>query len=126
MGYVDKASMALIRRGLVQSFVSMNAKIADISEADTNKHLITLIAMGLPANAKVILLGAKRISGTGALDVFPDEGTEATRVGDSANMYGKNFAIGVTDERLQYALTVANDDFDLYCLGYWTSGRTTT
>ena len=117
MGYTDKAVQAHMASILHAGLSGLNEKIADITHADTNKHTITLAALGLPDNAIGLLLTANRVSGTGSLRVYPIEGTLGVALtGEISN-------IVVINNRLQYDLTVANDDFDLYCIGYFTAGQ---
>ena len=97
-----------------------NDQIADITHADTNKHEITLAAMGLPNNVVKLHLGVTRISGTGVMQFYPGEGTRGVSV---ATGIAGHVAVIIVNERLQYKLSVANDDFDLFCLGYETQGR---
>lgn len=121
MSYTDKALQAHMKSTLHTGFTPYNGKIADITHADTNKHEITLAALGLPDNAKVLILGFTRISGTGSLQFYPNEGAQLVKTaGTSAHF---STCVAIINERLQYDLQVANDDFDLYCFGYWTSGQ---
>ena len=99
-------------------WVPYNAKIADITHADVNKHTLDLAA-ALPETRNIIMvsLHAHRIAGTGLLDFYPNEGAHPSYTGD--NYAGTNtILIEYGSQRLQYDLTVANDDWDLYCLGY--------
>jgi len=113
--------MAHLKSTLHVGFTPYNDKVADITHADTNKHTITLEALGLPSNAIVLLLTAKRITGTGSLRGYPNEGTNDLYLGIGTAQAGIVFAI--INERLQYDLTVANDNWDLFCMGFWTSGK---
>jgi len=121
MGYVDKALSAHLRSTLHSGFTSMNGKVADITHADTAKHTITLAEMGLPSNAIALILLADRISGTGSLNGYPNEGTKGLYLGRGDIQQGIVF--GIINERLEYSLSTSGDDWDLFCLGYWTSGR---
>lgn len=100
-------------------FVPYNAKIADITHADTSVHTLTLAnAAGTGAIAgetrKIIALIWKdiRISGTGSLAKFPNEGSNST--------WGSPVDIVIAEgsQRASYSLSVAGDDFDVYCYGY--------
>ena len=105
-------------------FIPYNAKIADITHADTNKHTLELAnAAGTGAIAgetrKIVMVGLRaiRIAGTGSLNVWPNEGAfRAYIVTDGGSTTECVLAAGTN--RLQYSLTVANDDWDLYCIGY--------
>jgi hypothetical protein len=108
---------------LRQIFVPYNAKIADISEADTNKHYLTLAnSAGTGAIAgetrKIIAVNilALRITGTGLFNIYPNEGAQAGYL--SNRLFGGFQVIADGTQRLQYSQSVANDDWDLYCLGY--------
>lgn len=101
-----------------QIFVPYNGKIADITHADTNKHTLDLqTALSETREIVAIIPWATRISGSGGFYMFPNEGTqEVNSTGDTA----KQCFIVIKDgtNRIQYLLSVANDDWDLYCLGY--------
>jgi hypothetical protein len=106
-----------------QIFVPYNGKIADIKEADTNKHTLELAnAGGTGAIAgetrKIIavIVKASRIAGTGNLNAYPNEGATLLQIGLQSG--GAVIVIADNMQRLQYALSVANDDWDLYCFGY--------
>jgi len=108
-----------------QTFVPYNGKIADITHADTNKHTLTL-ANGAGTGAiagetrKIIAvqLGCARIAGTGYFKAYPNEGAGPNEF-PTLMGYGYNkVVIANGTQRLQYALSVANDDFDLYCYSY--------
>jgi len=107
----------------IQLFVPYNAKIADITHADTNLHTLTLAnAAGTGAIAgetrKIISIYLKtlRIAGTGNFLRYPNEGTQYHYMIDGTT--GPNNIIADNTQRLQYNLSVANDDWDLWCLGY--------
>jgi len=101
-----------------QIFVPYNDKIADITHADVNKHTLDLAA-ALTETRKIIavIVNMQRITGTGTFLIYPNEGATAT-----SGYYGfqHQYTIVILDgtQRLQYALSVANDDWDLFCFGY--------
>ena len=98
-------------------FVPYNAKIADITESDTNKHTLDLeTALSETRKIVVVMLYGQRISGTGDLHSYPNEGADPQWVGHGLGADGHVIKDGT--QRLQYAQTVANDDWDLYCMGY--------
>ena len=102
-----------------QTFVPYNAKIADITHADTNKHTLDL-ATALSETRKIVAvnLSGTRIAGTGYFDVYPNEGTYYVELG-AYNAYSRGYhAIANGTQRIQYRLSVANDDYDIYCFGY--------
>jgi len=107
-----------------QTFVPYNGKIADITHADTNKHTLTLAnAAGTGAiggetrKVTMVITQTNRIAGAGSLLLYPNEGTVLVETDLLASaLYPIVIANGT--QRLQYALTVAGSDFDLYCMGY--------
>lgn len=120
-GGVDEIS--LLGLSGQQIIVPKNDKIADIKEADTNKYYLTLAnAGGTGAIAgetrKIIAVSVRvdRAAGTGMLNFFPKEGVNSS--GQTLNFMYSPIIIADGTQRLQYSQTVANDDFDLYCLGY--------
>lgn len=100
-------------------FIGTNEKIADITEADINKHTVDISAY-VPANCVAIVISARRVSGTGNILFFPNEGAQA--ITDATPGYLTTDVIAIVSQRLQYNLSVANDDFDLYMFGYFTEG----
>jgi hypothetical protein len=108
---------------LRQIFVPYNGKIADIKEADTNKHYLTLAnSAGTGAIAgetrKIIAIipYGSRVSGSGSVRAYPNEGTSYINI--SAYDATPMVVIANNTQRLQYNQSVANDDWDLYCFGY--------
>jgi len=101
-----------------QIFVPYNGKIADITHADTNLHTLDLAA-ALTETRKIIavIVMDQKITGTGVLNVYPNEGAQSSYLSGDTMLMGF-VVIADGTQRLQYALSVANDDFDLYCLGY--------
>ena len=114
-GGADEISVA----GLAgrQIFVPYNGKIADITHADTSKHTVDL-ASALSETRKIvaITLFPTRITGTGGFRVYPNEGTSLFNVPTGYPFSDVVIADGTN--RLQYSLSAANDDWDLYCFGY--------
>ena len=100
-----------------QIFVPYNGKIADITHADTDNHTLDLAA-ALSETRTIITVAVRpvRVSGTGSLKKFPNEGYYR----DQGLYYDVTtwMVIKYGTNRLQYALTDANDDFDVYCFGY--------
>lgn len=97
-------------------FVPYNGKIGDLTHADTSKHFLGLEA-ALSETRKIIGLFTRclRQSGTGGLRVYPNEGS--IYIGISTG-YETTVIIADGTQRMEYNLSVANDDFDFYCLGY--------
>jgi hypothetical protein len=96
--------------------IGYNAKIADISETDTNKHTLNL-ATALPEVRNIVAVHIKvtRIAGTGSFSLYPNEGASTISLVTGLD---RRCIIKYGTNRLQYAQTVANDDWDIYCLGY--------
>ena len=118
-GGTDEITVAGLAGQVV--FVSYNAKIADINEVDTNKHFLDLqTALTETRNIIAVTLGRLRNSGTGNINTFPNEGIVQLTI-DSYGI-GDMVIIATGTNRLQYAQTVANDDFDLICKGYIVTG----
>lgn len=103
-------------------FVPYSGKIADINESDTSTHTLDLETALIETRTIVgISIKAVRIAGTGSFYTYPNEGVLAIRPGyvDAGSWLTTIFIIIKADsQRLQYAQSVANDDWDLYCLGY--------
>lgn len=104
-------------------FVPFNAKIGDITHADLNKHTLTLAnpagtgaLTGESRKVIAVFLNVDRMAGAGSFRTYPNEGATADLLAWSGPTSSTVIANGT--QRLQYALTVAGDDFDLYCFGY--------
>lgn len=106
-----------------QIFVPYNGKIADITHADTLTHTLDLAA-ALSETRKIIavVVSAVRIAGTESLYAFPNEGAWCNQITTVtwADVIANTVLIIIANNtnRLQYRLSLANDDFDLYCFGY--------
>ena len=122
MGYVDKALSAHLRSTLHAGFTIMNAKIADLNPGDTAKHYLTLASLGLPENAVCLILGVFKTSGVGFFYVYPNEATRGTLITEAGGT-PPSHPVAVVNNRIQYSLQTATDVYELYCFGYWTSGR---
>jgi len=98
-------------------WVPYNGKIADITHPDIIKHFLDLeVALGETRKIVAVIVSAERIAGTGIFSVYPNEGARGQEI--TGGHFTKVTVIMDGTQRLQYALSVANDDFDLYCLGY--------
>lgn len=98
-------------------FVPYNANIATINESDTDKHTLDLeTALTETRTILSLFVNAARSSGTGFLNGHPNEGSRMAYIGASTQV--GEFIIADKTQRLQYRQTVANDTFELYCLGY--------
>lgn len=99
-------------------FVPYNGKIADITHADTVHHYLDLgAALSATRKTIMVILSNTRIAGTGGLNVYPNEGVSSFTLTSTRTGTG-DVAIKNGTQRLDYALNVAGDDFDLYCFGY--------
>ena len=98
-------------------FVPLNAKIADISEADTDKHTLNLeTALGETRKIIGIIYIPVRTTGTGLLYIYPNEGAETLVAGSWSA--AQLCLIKDGTQRLQYQQSVANDVWRIYCFGY--------
>jgi len=95
------------------------AKIADLQENDTAAHELDLSPF-VPPGTKACILLVERSSGTGYFHVFPN--SHATL--NWAMQINMQMLIVVKDQTLKWKNTVANDDWDLYLLGYFVQKRT--
>jgi len=108
-----------------QIFVPYNGKIADITHADTNQHTL-ILANGAGTGAiagetrKIIAVqcATVRIIGTGDFDIYPNEGATFMVCPGFLPYTGLWTIIAPGTQRLQYSLSIVNDDWDLYCFGY--------
>ena len=102
----------------IHLFIPHNSKLADITHADTNKHTLDLAtALSETRDIVAVQIYGLRQTGSGNFLVYPNEGTYYTYAGHG--FYYTFMAILADGEnRLQYALDVASDDWDLYCMGY--------
>jgi hypothetical protein len=101
-----------------QIFVPYNAKIADITHADTNHHTVTL-GTNLSETRQIVavILTSERQAGTGDFIAYPNGGGwTAISIWKA---YPSTISIAAGTGNFEYSLGAANDDFDLYCMGYW-------
>ena len=115
---LNKSGVGSLDKRKLTVFVPYNAKIADITEADTDKHTLDLAA-ALGETRKIIMIWFTmwRISGTGEFLAYSNEGTEA-QTGFTRGAHKWIIAVADGTQRLQYSQSTANDDWDLYCSGY--------
>jgi len=107
---VTKLGTAYVR------FFGHNEKIVTgLTEADTAKHYLDLSSW-VPKNTVAVIVHMIRTSGTGWVNAYPNEGVTALPLG-----LGGEYCqiIAIKNQRLQYALTVVNDVFDVYLFGYF-------
>jgi hypothetical protein len=118
-GGSDEISVAGLAGRLV--FVPYNQKLADIQGSDTNKHTLNLAtALSETRTIIALLCYSIRVSGTGFLFVYPNEGTYY--FGTFSSGSSPLIIIAPQTQRLQYHQSVINDDWDLICLGYVVVG----
>lgn len=101
----------------VLRLIAANEKILDIQKNDTATR-ISSISSKVPPNCVGVILNVVRQSGTGSLDVYPNEGSAGIRLTDVST----TAVLYIVNQRIKYVQTVANDDFDLYMLGYFIEG----
>ena len=94
-------------------------QIADLQENDTTAHIEDFSHI-LPPGTLAILIVPQRISGTGNFQIFPrSHGTKNwVATIDSFSL------VTVKNRELKWKNTVANDDWDIYLLGYFVQKRT--
>jgi len=99
-------------------FVPYNGKIADITHADTNQHNLDLAAaLSETRNIISVLIQAERVSGTGYFRMYPNAGAQQIS-GGTGTLDLKECVLAVGSNNLLYQLSVANDDWDIWCMGY--------
>ena len=107
--------------------VPATGKIADITHADTDEHSLTLAQLNavyagtFPENTRVIYVGGTKIAGTGTLNLHSVSGQKGVTIVTSTAAYF--YAVlwyRAADGLFYYSQTVANDDWDVYALGYQT------
>ncbi|MFX1476234.1 MAG: hypothetical protein ACFFCO_12265 [Promethearchaeota archaeon] len=96
-------------------FVQYNAKLLDINESGawTCTRTFTLVP-----NVVAVVISAHRQSGTGSIIFYPNESTQGVTLADGGNM-----VLNVNGQQLKFKQGTAADDWDIYCMGYWTEGR---
>jgi len=100
--------------GIIQA----SSKIMDITTSVTTKQTCDISAH-VPPNAVLLIVHAKRASGTGALNFYPN--SHASEVQQVTN--GESAVISIASQELCYALTVGNDDWDLWLDAYVMEGE---
>lgn len=99
--------------------VPKNAKIADITHEDTNMHTLDLAAaLGETRKIVSVWIRAQRMgASTGFLLIYPNEGATYMQQDNTTWIVG-DITIANGTQRLQYALSVSGDDFDVFCMRY--------
>jgi len=97
-------------------FIPYNAKIADITHADVLHHFLNL-ETALSETRKIVMvqIKANRMAGTGNFRVYPNEGAQTMNITNNQEMM---IVIADGTQRLDYSLSVANDDWDIYGFSY--------
>jgi len=105
---VTKLGTAYVR------FFGHNEKIVEgLTEADTKKHYLDLSRF-VPVNTTAIIVRAVRISGSGTFYVYPNEGNGSHTIDSMSPTL-----VAIKNQRLQYALEVANDVWNIWLFGYF-------
>jgi len=87
----------------------------DLTKADTNKYYLDLTDY-VPKDTVGVIIRVWRVSGTGEFYVYPNEGPTMVSLGSNER---RSSLIPIKKRRLQYSLSVANDVFDIYLMGYF-------
>jgi hypothetical protein len=97
--------------------VPASGKIMDITHADTNEHAIALPA-GFPANTRALLIMPSRQAGTSNFRILSVTGDTVGAI----LLSNQQCAVWVRSASgdFLYRLMAANDDWDIYCVGYLT------
>jgi len=94
-------------------------KIADLQENDTAAHLLDLSSI-VSQECMALILVANRISGSGAWMVYPR--SHATAHYMTPN--NEPVVITIKDQEVKWKNSAANDDWDVFLLGYFVEKRT--
>lgn len=107
---------------LTHKYVPYNAKIADITHADTNHHTLDLTSV-LSETREVVFIIVYRIRMAGGNELrFYPNGHASSYIRTSDDRIAMPVMVAAGTNLLEYSLGVANDDFDLYCVGYVVKG----
>jgi len=109
--------MVNIPKNKALMFVAANEKIMDLTEDDTNVHICS-IATKVPPNTVAIILANHRVSGTGLVSVYPDEGTNYSILPNASALN----LLAIKNQNIKYSLSNGGDDFDLFMFGYFVEG----
>jgi len=108
-----------------QTFVPYNGKIGDLTHADTNRHELTVAnpagtgaIAGETRKIIMLILGAVRMAGAGSFSLYPNEGATGSPQWTTDVSNPHPIVIANDSQRVQYSLSVAGNDWDLYCMGY--------
>jgi len=94
-------------------------KIADLQENDVNPHEINISTI-VPPECMALLICPHRISGAGSFIIYPRSSATRTVTITSLQLG----MAPVKDQVIMWKNSVANDDWDLYLMGYFVQKRT--
>ena len=94
------------------------SKIADLQENDTATHILDLRSF-VPPECIAILFSANRKAGSGVFRIYP-RSSPSNYFLTSSNI---QVLTTIKDQELKWQNTVANDDWDLYLIGYFVQKR---
>ncbi|MBA7688758.1 hypothetical protein ES703_97247 [subsurface metagenome] len=97
-------------------------KIADITESDTDNHILDLTGI-VPPGTVCLFLRCERRSGSGDISGHP-KNTVVTTVGIGNQNQKCMSVLPIKYPDLMYHQGVANDDWDVYLFGYIVESRT--
>jgi len=111
--------MAIKPKNYMSIFRKYNGKILDITHAKSSAGTVD-IASVLEPNIETVVISAVRVTGTGYLKIFSNEGTYPQKIGTEikASSGGSQINVSILSDRLSYQNTVKSDDFDIICHGY--------
>lgn len=105
---------------LATRFIIMDPiKILDLQENDTAAHIEDLSPF-VPPGTKAILIVPERVTGTGYFMTYPR--SHATKVWNTHA--GFSVLEIIKNQELKWKNSAANDDWDIYLLGYFVEKRT--
>jgi len=95
--------------------IPASGQIYDITHPDVNEHSVGL-PVGYPANTRALLVMCTRMAGTGVIYLISTSGVISSRWTVSTGLAG--VWVRAADGQFYHSLSVANDDWDLYAIGY--------
>jgi len=93
-------------------------KILDLQENDTVAHTEDLSAL-VTDEIKAVILLIKRMAGTGLFRAYPMSGTQYQDIALSNQVI-----CTIRNKELKWSNSVANDEWDIYLIGYFVEKRT--
>lgn len=105
----------------ILKFIPYNKKIMDITAAEDDQVHTCALAGLIEANTRIVILVGSRISGTGSLKIYPNEGLASSQFKlDYRNPIV--YALKAGEQNIKYEKTVSGDDWDLYDMGEFVQG----